>query len=183
MMPNVLTFSSVIRALSRSTHGYKVHRCLQLLERMKDLGARGYAKSRPNSYAYNYLIDACATSLNGLPTPTKLHADPGNKPSDAFRIASQLFTQILSSSDTTLQADPYTYGFYLKACYHLLPNQGSITGSTSGDGTKTLETIATKAFQLASRNGQVSKEVIYWYQLACPEVDYKRMLGPDSLVQ
>ena len=76
---------------------------------------------------------------------------------------------------------------YVKACYHLLPNQGSLTGSgstqQSGDGTKTLETIATKAFQLASRNGHVSKEVIYWYQLACPDVDYQRMLGPDSLVQ
>ncbi|GKY94384.1 hypothetical protein MPSEU_000404400 [Mayamaea pseudoterrestris] len=107
-LANTKTFTTTIQAWSRSDSPKKAARCLELLKQMKEMKASGVRVVSPDSFAYQIVIDACAS--------VKGNAIQQNA---ALRIAFAVFKSM--QLDTSVHIGHSIFSSLLNAAARLLP--------------------------------------------------------------
>lgn len=133
--PNYRTYTAVITAWARSRDPTKPQRAVRLLKRMNDMYKAGDETVRPNSHAFNSVIEACAT-LRGT----------FEQQGGALKVAFAVYKSIQSMKGE--DATNVTYSTLLKATEQLM---------TAGDERNQ---IATVVFEKAKKEGMVDGEVL-----------------------
>lgn len=112
--PDMISFTTVMDALAKSKESNKALRCSELLARMSAFHrATGRIELKPNAYAYNVVLNACAFSAMGTPLEEQR---------EALQIAVSTFTSMRKSG---VSPDTVTYGNMLKCLANLMP-QGNM---------------------------------------------------------
>lgn len=106
--PCVRAYSIVLNIIARSRLKCKAIAAQELLHKMEAEYRGGNSACRPNVYSYNAVLNAAAFSGR----------DEGDQ-EDAFRVACLTFDELRMSD--YLEPSDVSYGTFLKAIYHLMP--------------------------------------------------------------
>ena len=188
--PNGLTYTSVLKALSRSQKGTAVQKAEELLNEMESAFQHGNAALEPTSIHYNVVMDVHAKSpycdkavqadrlYQRMMELGRDNAKPniitynsilracantfGNKSSKeaALTIATKSFQSILTSKD--IEPSSITFLFFMKAIRKLV---GDETGGNHGIS-KQHEMLA-KCFRYCCRLGLLNDVVLQQAKLGC----------------
>lgn len=106
--PNVRAYSIVLNTIARSRRKSKAVEAQELLHKMEAEYRGGNSACRPNVYSYNAVLNAAAFSGR----------EEGEQ-EDAFRVACLTFDELRMSD--YLEPSDVSYGTFLKAIYHHMP--------------------------------------------------------------
>ncbi len=115
--PDVLSFSTVINAFSKSKYPRKARQTRDLLKRMKHLYETGGRREemRPNVYVYSAVLNACAYTFGRL-----------EEKQEALQIGIETYEELrtLSSGDDEnddgMKANHVAYGSFIRLCRRLM---------------------------------------------------------------
>ncbi len=155
ILPDALTYNTVINAVSKSSREDKAQRALRFLRRMEQLYRAGVNKDmRPNEFTYTSVLNSCAFSCVG----------------GQYSRSKALDTAIFTLEE--LQSSPYgnpnhvTYGMFLKACANLIPMDP-----------ERRRHVVEPVFLQCCKDGQVGDIVLKQLRLAAPDDLYQKLLG------
>lgn len=106
--PCVRAYSIVLSIIARSRRKDKAVKAQELLHRMESEHRSGNSACRPNVFSYNAVLNAAAFS-----------GRDEREQEDAFRVACSTFDELRMSN--YLQPSDISYGTFLKAIKHLMP--------------------------------------------------------------
>jgi pentatricopeptide repeat protein len=190
VQPNALTYTSVLKALSRSQKGTSAQRAEELLDEMECAYQNGNDALEPTSIHYNVVMDVHANSPNydkafqayrlyqNMKTLGRENTKPniitynsilracantfGNQSTKekALAIATTCFQSILKSDD--IEPSSITFVFFMKAIRKLVKS----SGTSSGGATKQHEML-TKCFRYCCQLGLLNDVVLQQVKFAC----------------
>ena len=136
MKPNMRTYTMAIRTLSTNSIPKNILKARDLLTRLVDQ----YEETNdpdlcPNAFPYNYVLDCAANCIGSEKEKLK-----------AFQIAAKTYNDVRHSK--IIDADSFTYAFWIKCCNNLLPD-----GELRTKG-------VTYAFEQCRNDGLVSSETL-----------------------
>lgn len=137
LMPNARTYTMAILALARCPQNGNAKRARDLLIQLNELYKKTKDESlKPNAYTYNYVLNCAANTV-------------GTKEDkiSAFQVAAKTYHEMRGVS--YIDADSFTYGFWIKACNNLLP-----------PSTDLYEKFVVLAFEECQKGGLVNQEVL-----------------------
>lgn len=162
LRPNIYAYGAVLNAYARSNQSDKATSALKLLRRMDELRKSGQnVSARPNIIHINTALNACATTVHHR------GVGEGNALEEAMCIVRTLYKEI-TSEQSPMQADDFTYGTVLKACANLLPTRG-----------EDADFIAS-VFRRCCKDGQVSFQVCFLLKQAASMELYRELLPPEA---
>lgn len=145
-------FTSTMFTWSRSNSPQKLNRCLDLLKQMKAMHSEGNLHVRPDPYAYQVVIEACARANGDAAQQTA-----------AIRIAFAVFKSI--QLDPNVQVTSYIFSSLINAVSRLLP---------AGDERTAL---AKAVFEKAVVANQLDKRVIQSMRTAVDATTLQSLLA------
>lgn len=148
-------YTQVINAISKSKDERKAQKALQTLRRMDKLYQAGHTKARPNEVTYTAVLNSCAFP------PAVLDARARRKALDVA-----IFTLQELQGSRYGQPNQITYGTFIKACAELLPDDDDL-----------LRTVVKQAFEQCCQDGQVGDMVLAHLRRAAPKDLYEELLA------
>ena len=144
--PDVLSFSTVINAFSKSKYPRKARQTRDLLKRMKHLYETGGRREemRPNVYVYSAVLNACAYTFGRL-----------EEKQEALQIGIETYEELrtLSSrddeNDDGMKANHVAYGSFIRLCRRLM-----------AEDDPRREELITTAFRDCCTDGQLGEYVL-----------------------
>lgn len=193
IQPNTVTYSTVINAYARSRDmENKASAALQVLKRMQQVYDSGEnEQAKPSVVTYNSVLNACATTYGVRSNRRSRFASEeekrDGKVSDLVRLdddeetdksASQSLAlgivkalyKEMTSPESDIQPDHFTYGTVLKACANLM-----------SPGDEDAIPFIREVFEQCCDDGQVSFGVCFQLRQAAP-VDLYRDLIPNIAI-
>ncbi|GFH48301.1 hypothetical protein CTEN210_04777 [Chaetoceros tenuissimus] len=180
VQPNTITYSTVINAHARSRDmENKASAALTILKRMENFyETGGNTQAKPSIITYNSVLNACATTYGVLAkkdsssdvTKDDLKSDV-KSPSQslALGIVKEIFEE-LTSTDSNIKPDHFTYGTVLKACANLM----------SPVDAETIPFIR-RVFEKCCEDGHVSFGVCFQLRQAAPVDLYRELIPEDAM--
>jgi len=190
IQPNTVTYSTVINAYARSRDmENKASAALQVLKRMQQVYDSGEnEQAKPSVVTYNSVLNACATTygVRSLDRRSRFASEEekhNDQVSDLVRLADDEETdksasqslalgivkamyKEMTSPESDIQPDHFTYGTVLKACANLM-----------SPGDEDAIPFIREVFEQCCDDGQVSFGVCFQLRQAAP-VDLYRDLIP-----
>ena len=155
LSPDVYSYVSFLKVLSRSNFADKADRAFRLVQRMIQQHDDGDERVRPNIRIFNAALNACAYSATGNPEVNER----------AFVVT--VSTLVLLQNYT--QPDSITYGTVLRACSTLLPRHDARR-----------DDVAEKIFERACAEGRVSQMILDQLRFAASPALYKKLTGNEE---
>lgn len=162
--PDVLSFSTVINAFSKSKYPRKARQSRDLLKRMKHLYETGGRREemKPNVYVYSAVLNACAYTFGRL-----------EEKEEALQIGIETYDELRRSGSRNddeededgMNANHVAYGSFIRLCRRLM-----------AEDDPRREELITTAFQDCCADGQLGDYVLR--QLRPISGLYTSLLGP-----
>lgn len=181
MQPNAFTYSSVINAHARSKQSEKkAVSALQVLKRMKEMYESGKnPQAKPTIVSYNSVLNACATTF-GRSNGTKEEERTSDTSSSvlltnrqsqhlALGIVRVIYRE-LTSDESEIKPDHFTYGTVLKACANLM-------APLDDEALLFIQHV----FEKCCDDGQVSFGVLFQLRQAAPIQLYRDLIPHEAI--
>lgn len=151
LAPDAVSYSTAITAFGRSNLEHKAEKAYEILERMVKAFEGGNRSAKPNIYAFNAALNACAFITS----------------SDSHRKVEAFLTVVKISimMNQYAKGDQTTYGSILRSCSTLLP---------PGDTRR--EELVQSVFEKACSEGQVGPLVLKQLKFAASAELYNKLL-------
>jgi hypothetical protein len=164
--PDVLSFSTVINAFSKSKYPRKARQSRDLLKRMKHLYETGGRREemRPNVYVYSAVLNACAYTFGRLEEKEEA-LQIGIETYDELRMSGTSSPDDDENDDDGMTANHVAYGSFIRLCRRLM-----------AEDDPRREELITTAFQDCCDDGQLGDYVLR--QLRPISGLYTSLLGP-----
>lgn len=179
IQPNTVTYSTVINAHAKSRDmDNKAAAAFKILKRMQSLYSSGENElAKPTIVTYNSVLNACATTYGVISSERSNHSSSLNGEASrksasqclSLKIVKGLYKE-LTSPDSDIKPDHFTYGTVLKACANLM-----------SPGDDDAIPFIREVFEQCSKDGQVSFGVCFQLRQAAP-LDLYRELIPSNAI-
>lgn len=187
IQPNTITYSTVVNAHARSRDmKNKASAALQVLKKMQHVYNSGLnTQAKPTVVTYNSVLNACATTYGMKSSSDRskenqqqrrsssadisVESDVSASQSLALGIVKVLYKE-LTSPESEIRPDHFTYGTVLKACANLM-----------SPGDDDAITFIREVFEKCCEDGQVSFGVCFQLRQAAPVDLYRELIPSDAM--